>query len=128
MDRDQLIYKDLSYKICGLAFKIDNAIGYGHPEKTYGDAFEEMLTKESLEYQREVYFPLKINNKLIAKKFFDFLVEDKVLVELKVSDYKYRDVCRQVFDYLKSANLLLGLIVRFTRDGVKIKRIPNIHD
>ena len=34
----ELIYKDLSFKIVGLAYKIDNLIGYGHPEKVYSDA------------------------------------------------------------------------------------------
>lgn len=127
MDRGELIYKELSYKICGLAFRIDNEIGYGHQEKVYGDALEELLKIEKIAYKREVYVPIKINEKLLAKKYYDFLIDDKIIVELKIATHKYRDVCRQVFDYLKNSNLNLGIIIRFTRDGVKIKRIPNYY-
>lgn len=126
MDREDLIYKDLSYKICGLAFEADNKIGFGHLEKVYGDAFEELLNQNGLNYQREVYFPIKLGGKLIAKRYVDFVINGQIVVELKVSTVKYRDVCRQVFDYLKTTNLKLGLVIRFTRDGVKIKRVPNL--
>ena len=122
-----LIYKDLSYVINGIAFKIDNEIGYGFDEKIYADAFEELLKKGKLKYQREVYSPVKVDNKVIARRFIDFIIEDKIVVELKQGINKYRKVCDQLFQYLRINKLKLGIVIRFTKNGVKIKRIPNFY-
>lgn len=123
---DDLIYKDLSYKLVGLTYEIFNKIGSELKEKIYGNAFEELLKREKLKFNREVYYPLKINDKVIGRNYFDFLVEDKIVIELKSGSQKYKEACNQLFEYLKSSNLKLGLIIRFTKDGVKVKRIPNL--
>ena len=64
--------------------------------------------------------------KKYRQKYFDFLVDNKIVVEMKAGDKNYRDACYQLFDYLKFANLKLGLIIRFTNNGARIKRIPNL--
>lgn len=124
----ELIYKELCYRITGLAFKIDNQIGFGQTEKVYCDAFEKLLIKEKIKYQREVYAPIKIDEELIAKRYLDFLIEDKIIVEVKVGNYAYKEVFSQLFQYLKLKKYKLGLIVRFNRSGVSVKRIPNLLD
>lgn len=102
MEKDELIFSDLSYKITGLIFEIDNKIGYGQTEKVYGDAFEELLKVNNIGYEREVYFPIKIAEKLIKKEYLDFVIEDCLVIELKVSDHKYKRACSQLFQYLKN--------------------------
>lgn len=121
-----LFHKELSYEIVGIAYEIDNAVGFGQTEKVYSDCFEELLKNKKMNYKRELYHPIKIGEKVVAKRYFDFLVEDKLVVELKTGDYQYKQSCSQLFSYLKASNLDLGLIIRFTKNGVKIKRIPNI--
>lgn len=120
-----LIYKDLSYKLTGLVYEIDNSIGYGQSEKIYADILEKILIREKIAYSREVYFPIKIDNKVVKKFYFDFIIENKIVVELKASDINYKQVCSQLFKYLKVSNLKLGLVFRFTKSGVRHKRIPN---
>lgn len=123
----ELIYKELSYQLTGFAFEIDNLIGYGQDEKTYGDAFEVLLKMNEIKYQRELYFPITIEGKLLKKCFFDFLVDDKIVVELKANDINFKQVCAQVFKYLKASNNKLGLVYRFSKNGVRTKRIPNYY-
>lgn len=118
-----LIYKELSYRIIGIAFEIYNSLGDGLKEKDYARAFEEILKQEKIKYQREVYYPLKIRDKTISKKYFDFLVEGKIVLELKSGNRNYRQACIQLFEYLKVSDIDLGIIIRFTNDGVKYKRI-----
>ena len=122
-----LLYEDLCYKLTGLAYKIDNQFGFGFEEKFYSDAFEKLLIKENISYKREVYSTLKIEGEIIKKHYFDFLIEDKLIIELKSNERKYKDVCSQLFQYLKASKLKLGLVIRFTKDGVKTKRIPNLY-
>jgi len=122
-----LLFKELSYKIIGLAYEAYNIFGSGHREKNYGDALEELLKRESISYLRELYHPLKIGDKVISKLYFDFLIDDKIVVELKSGSDKYKEACSQLYNYLRAKDLKLGLIIRFTKDGVKSKRIPNLY-
>lgn len=122
--KNGLLYPELSYKIIGLIYKINDEIGFGQLEKVYSDALEELLAKNNIPYERELYSPIKIEEKLIAKRYLDFMIDGKIIVEVKVGDFQYKEACGQLFRYLKSSGLKLGLIVRFTKYGAKVKRIP----
>jgi GxxExxY protein len=121
-----LIYKDLSYKLAGLAFEIYSTLGGELKEKVYGNAFEVLLLREKISFSRELYSPVKINDVVIGKNFFDFLIDGKIVVELKKGNLNYIQACNQLSNYLKSSNHKLGLIIRFTKDGARIKRIVNV--
>lgn len=123
----EVVYKELSYKLVGLAYEAFNALGSGLKEKFYGNAFEQLLMDEKIIYQRELFYPIKLRDKIIGKNFFDFLIEGKIVVELKSGSDRYKEACAQLNQYLKSSNLKLGLIIRFTKDGVKTKRILNLY-
>ncbi|HOX41406.1 MAG TPA: GxxExxY protein [bacterium] len=122
--RTKLLYSDLTYQLIGLLYKINDDIGFGQTEKVYCDAFEKLLKENGTTFKREYYSPITMDDSVIAKRYFDFLVEDKIIIEFKINDYKYKEVCSQLFGYLKNSGLKLGIIVRFTKGGVKIKRIP----
>jgi len=124
----ELIYKILSYKLVGLAYKIDKELGFGHKERTYSIAFEELLKDAGILYKKEVYFPIKINDKVVEKKFFDFLIDDKIIIEFKTGKVQYKQVFAQLFQYLKLKDLKLGLIIRFRQEGVEVKRVLNIRN
>jgi GxxExxY protein len=58
--------------------------------------------------------------------FFDFLIEDRIALELKARNYfSYKDI-EQLYSYLKVKNLKLGILAYFGKDGVKFRRILNI--
>lgn len=123
----ELIYKELSYRINGFAFEIDNKLGFGLSEKTYCNALEEILKQNNISYIRELYAPIKINNKVISKKYFDFFIDGTIIIEVKVGDYSYKQTYSQLLEYLVSSKIKLGIIIRFTKSGVKIKRVPNFN-
>lgn len=120
-----LVFKDLSYKLTGIVYQIDDLIGHGQNEKVYADTFALLLEKASINFQREVYCPIKVDDKVVKKHYFDFLIEDLIVVELKATDSNYKQVCSQLFRYLKTSKKKLGLVYRFTKNGVRVKRIPN---
>lgn len=124
----ELIYKELSYELVGFAYDIDNSIGYGHQEKVYGDAFANLLSKSNLEYEREKYVPIKIAENLISKRYVDFLIDGKVIIELKTGNFQYKAVFNQMNQYLIALDLKLGLIIRFSKTGVQVKRVLNIRN
>jgi GxxExxY protein len=122
----RIIYPKLSYKIIGLLFKIYNELGYGYQEKHYQKALKMELEQNNLKYRQEVLTPLTYQKKCIGRYFLDFLIEDKIAVELKIADDFYKKHLKQVLDYLKTNNLKLGIVALFTKDGLKYKRILNI--
>jgi len=121
----KIIYPELSYKIIGIAFKVFNALQYGHQEKYYQRAFELELNKEGIKYEKEKEVALNYNGSKIGKYYLDFLIENKIVVELKVlANFKYKNI-RQVLEYLEEANKKLSILIYFTKEGVRYRRIIN---
>lgn len=121
----ELIYPQLSYKIVGTLFNVYNELSYGHKEKVYQKALAEEFKRISLGFNRELYFPIKYNDKIISKYYFDFSVEEKIVVELKVAKDFYDKDINQLLAYLKFQKLKLGILAIFTKNGLRYKRIAN---
>lgn len=124
--RNDLIHPELSYKIIGCAFDVYNSLGPGHHEKYYQRALTEIFSSVKLSFKQQVYFPLKLKNKIIGKTFIDFLIENKIVVEIKKGDHFSLTNINQVLEYLKLAGLKLAILINFGRNGVTFKRIINI--
>jgi len=121
----ELYYKELSYEIVGLAFEVYNNLGYGYREKLYHRGFAEELINKKFNFKREVPITLKYKDKIIGKYFIDFIVENKVVIEFKVANDFYTKDIKQLISYLKATGLKLGILIIFTKDGVKYRRIVN---
>jgi len=125
---EKILYKDLSYEIVGSAFIVFNELGPGHLEKVYEKALAKEFEKRKIKFLRQVYFPVKFNNAIVGENRFDFLVEDKIIVELKTGSYFPRGNIEQVNKYLAAKNLKLAILLNFTKDDVKQKRVINLND
>jgi GxxExxY protein len=126
--RDDLVYPELSYKIVGLLYDVYNKLGYGYKEKYYQNATEVAFKRSNMQYKREVYCRLKYNATTIGRYYLDFLIEGKVVLELKKGNYFRKKNIEQVYEYLKANNLKLAILANFTQKEVKIKRIVNLRD
>jgi GxxExxY protein len=120
-----LIYPKLSYKLIGIIFEIYNELGFGYQEKHYQRAFKKELERNNLKYRQELPVNLVFNNEKIGKYSLDFLVEDQVIVELKVAKDFYPKYIKQVLGYLKTTGKRLGILALFTPDGLRYKRLVN---
>ena len=127
MKKIELIYPKLSYQLIGLVFEIYNELGYGYKEKYYQMAYEKLLISNKIKYQKEVPVNINFKGEKLATVFLDFLVDDKIIIELKSKDRFGKNNIEQVYNYLKANGKKLGILINFTREGVKYKRIVNIH-
>lgn len=125
--RQDLIYPELSYKIIGILFSVFNELGYGYKECYYQRAIRKLLKDNNIKFKEQVNFPIYFKNEIIGRQIFDFLIEDKIILELKRGDRFSRNDIIQTSGYLKTANLKLGILARFTSKGLKFKRIVNIN-
>jgi len=124
--RKDLIYPELSYKIMGILFRVWTNVGSNHKENFYQKAVAQDFKEDDLPFEEQL--PVKINykNKPIGIYYFDFLIDDKIVLEIKVRDYFSKKDITQLYSYLKAKNLKLGIIAHFTKTGVKFKRVANI--
>jgi GxxExxY protein len=121
-----LVFPDLSYKIVGIAFKVFNNLRWGVSEKYYQRALAEELKLTRINFKREVLIPVDYLDKKIGHYFADFIIEDKILLELKIVARLGYIHARQVLLYLKQANIKLGILIYFTKNSVKYRRILNL--
>lgn len=127
LKRNDLVYPDLGYKIMGILFEVWTSVGSGHKESFYQKAVSHNLKLNGLQFTEQLPAKLHFKGKFIGVYYFDFLIEDKIVLELKVREYFSKHDINQIYSYLKSKNLKLGLIAHFTKSGVKFRRIININ-
>jgi GxxExxY protein len=124
--RNDLIYPDLCYQIIGILFEIYKQLGSGYQEKYYQKILATEIKRRGLTYKEQALAPIIYKGKKIGNYFLDFIIDNKVVLELKKGDRFSQKHIEQVYAYLKATDLKLGIIATFTRNGVKFKRIVNL--
>ena len=123
----ELIHSDLSGRVIGILLDVYNTLGYGHPEKTYQKALAVAFENRGIKFIEQLYVPVVFQGKVVGKNYFDFLIEDTLVLEIKRGDYFVKSHIDQVFQYLVSKNLQLGLLAYFAPKTVHLKRVVNLH-
>lgn len=120
---DKIIFADLSYNINGILYKVFNELGGGYQEKYYYKAIEQELNQQKISFRKQVVVDLNYKNTNIGRYILDYLIDNKIVLELKVTPhFTQRDV-KQVLAYLDKSNIELGILASFRKDRVYIKRI-----
>ena len=123
--KKDLAYPDLSYKIIGCAFEVFNQLGSGHKEIVFHKALAVEFSKQKLNYTEEVYFPVEFKGVVVGKNYFDFLVDGKVIIEIKSLSRFSKGHFDQTKNYLTVSKLQLALLINFGNEGVQCKRVVN---
>jgi len=121
-----LVYPELSYKIIGILFDVHNELGGGLPEKVYYKAIKLGFEKEGIMCKEQLMIPLEFKGRKIGRCFLDFLVDDKIVLEIKTGNRFTKGNIAQVYNYLKFATLKLGIIANFTKNNMEFMRILNV--
>ena len=126
--KKDLLYPELSYQIIGILFEVYNTLGYGYKEKYYQASITALLKSLGVKFKEQVLVEIKMGGEAIAKGFADFIIEEKIIVEIKKGDSFRKDNIDQVSSYLKMTGLQLGILANFTSKGLLYKRIVNIRN
>lgn len=116
---EKIVEKELSYKLGGIFFKIQEDLGRFCRERQYGDELEKKLVEAQIDFKRE--YPIEVGGR--KSNFVDFIVENRILVDLKAKPFVEKSDYYQMKRYLEIANIRLGLIVNFQDKYLKPKRI-----
>lgn len=114
-----LIYPELSYTITGLCFSVHKELGQYAREKQYGDLLEKKLKEAGLSFERE----RAIGN---SGNILDFVVENKIAIELKAKRALLAEDFRQTQHYLQESLIKLGLLINFRDRSLRPRRVIRI--
>ena len=116
--------KDETYQIIGILFEVHKNLGKGFSEIVYKDALEYEFNELKIPYEREKEFCVNYKNTTLKHKFYaDFVVFDKIILEIKTVDGFNNSHYNQCLNYLKVSNNELALLVNFNSNSLEYKRI-----
>lgn len=118
-----LLYEELTYAIRGAAFAVKTKLGIGHKESVYQNALDIELRSRHISFQREVQLPVCYDNKKVGYYQPDFLIDGKIILELKALPRISQENQRQAWDYLRGSTYRLALLINFGSQEMTIKRI-----
>lgn len=116
VNSDKVIYPELSYALTGVLFAVHNEIGQFAREKQYGDRVATKMFEAHISFRRECALGSSGN-------IVDFIVADKIVLELKSKIFLVQDDFNQVQRYLQESQLSLGILVNFRSQYLKPMRI-----
>jgi GxxExxY protein len=126
----KFLYKDLGYQLRGCFFEIRRNYGPGQKESIYVNLIKEWLENHKVLFEKEK--PIKIysinSGKIIGTYKPDFLVDNKILLEIKSSRVTIKQDEKQLYFYLRNSPYEVGYLVNFSTPRLYIKRIIYTND
>ena len=120
---DGFLFKDLSYAVRNAAFTVHNELGRGHKEIVYQNALAEELKKRNISFSREKPVDVLYKNKKVGIYQPDFIIDEKIVVEIKALPFTGTREKTQLWNYLKGSPYRLGFLINFGTDSVEIVRV-----
>lgn len=118
----ELKHEELTDKIIGIFYRVYNELGTGFLEKVYENALAFEFEEEGLKFGKQVPIVVVYRGKKIAGEYFaDFVIDDKVIVEVKVARSFCERDSAQLVNYLKGTGKEVGLLLNFG-DKAEFKR------
>ena len=117
--------ENLTYKIIGPAMRVHATLGAGFQEVIYQRALEAEMINSGISFVREFEMPVYYQGQQVGQRRVDFLVDDRISVEIKSVSLLDNLHLAQAINYLESYNLEIGLLVNFGGRSLEFKRLAN---
>ena len=118
----KLIYKDLTYKIIGAAMEVHSVLGPGYLEAVYQNAMAREFELRKIDYEEQVNLHVDYKGNVIGEYRADYLVDEKVVVEIKAIKRLSEIQEAQLINYLKGTGYKVGLLIHFGAMSLEHKR------
>lgn len=118
-----ILYKELSYKLVGCFYKVYNTLDPGHKEDIYHNALEIEFKNKNIAFISKKRLNISYEGREIGIYQPDFIIGDKIIIEIKSVLIMPKVFEKQLYYYLKaSSGYRLGYLVNFGSDRINIKR------
>ncbi len=121
-----LLYPELSYKVVGAIYEVWKKLGSAFKESIYQNALKEEFKNRNILFFSQQQIPIFYNRKKIGVYVPDFIIEDKIILEIKYLPMLTFKEKKQIWYYLKGTNYKLILLVNF--GGKKLEIIRRVYD
>jgi GxxExxY protein len=120
----QFLYKQETYAIIGAAMEVYKHLGYGFLEAVYKEALEYAFQVRNIDYVREKEFTINYKGIELKKKYYsDYLVGNKIILEVKSASDIVDAHVSQTLNYIKAGQVKLGLLINFGSESLEWKRL-----
>lgn len=120
----KILYQLESYQIMGILFDVHRNLGGGFSEIVYKDALEYEFKKANIPFEREKEYLVNYKDIILNHKFYaDFVLFDKIILEIKSSDFLHPKYISQCLNYLKVSKTNLAILANFNSVSLEYKRI-----
>ena len=121
----ELRYKETTEKVIGAAMRVHAALGNGFQEVIYQRSLAIEITDIKLPFEREFNMKVYYKNIEVGERRVDFLVDGKIMVELKAIINLESVHLAQAKNYLEAYNVEVGLLINFGTQSLQFKRLEN---
>lgn len=118
-------YSELTGKIIGAAMEVHSYLGNGFQEVIYQRALSYELELRKIDHAREVEMDVMYKELLVGSRRVDFLIGEKISVEIKALTQLEPVHLAQAINYLEAYNLEVGLLINFGEAKLKVHRLEN---
>ena len=119
----KLLYENLTYTVIGAAMEVHNVLGGGFLEIVYQRALVKEFSLRKISFVEQMKLPVSYKGSLVGEYFADFLVEDKLIVEIKAVSKLNRAHQAQTMHYLAATGYHLALLLNFGARSLEHRRI-----
>ena len=116
-------HEDLTFQIIGCAMAVHRQLGTGWPEKVYERSLSLELEQTKVGFEQQKTVDVFHHDTLVGYYVLDFLVEGKVVVELKALGFLDNSHLAQITTYLTATHLPVGLLIDFGGRSLRYRRI-----
>lgn len=120
-----LKYKETTEKIIGSAMRVHAALGNGFQEVIYQRSLAIEFSEIKVPFEREFNMKVYYKNIEVGERRVDFLVDGKIMVELKALINLESVHLAQAKNYLEAYNVEVGLLINFGSQSLQFKRLEN---
>lgn len=116
-------HEDLTYQIIGVGMAVHRQLGPGYKEIVYQRSLELALTENGISFDPQQKLPVYNNGNLLGYYIPDFIIENKVILEIKAFATVHQKYLGQVITYLNHTGLPIGLLMNFGERSLRTRRV-----
>ena len=121
----KLVYEEVTYLIIGAAMEVHKVLGNGFLEAVYQKALEHELRLRNIPFEAQVRLPVYYKSELVGDFNADFLIDGRIVVEIKAVSSMNDAHLAQTIHYLTATNNKVGLLINFGAKSLEHRRVAN---
>ncbi|MFA6177229.1 MAG: GxxExxY protein [Phycisphaerae bacterium] len=121
--KNQYVVSGLTGDIIGAAMEVHNQLGPGFLESVYDEALVVEFAQRKIKFERQKELPVYYKQHYVKKFVCDFVVDNKVIVEVKAISTLSEIDRVQLTSYLKASGTEIGLLLNFGGRSLEFKRM-----